>query len=249
MTTHQRWISALAPALPRHHAHRRLKQSALIWLLVVATTLTPAAETSPEDALIETLQAFLRQELAVDGQAIISIQLPPAQMPPCTSPQPFLPTRPRSAQGRISVGVRCGEQGQQVRYLQAQIDRYGEYPVLVRGITPGTQVTTAMLKQVQGNLSALPRESVLEADAIIGQVARRTLAAGVPLQFRQFETKPLVERGQQVFVEARGGNFRVSREGKALDSGALGDQVRVQFSNRDVINGRVVGKGKLTVDF
>ena len=204
---------------------------------------------SADEALIALVQEFLRQQLTDNEQVLIEVQLPPARMPPCTAPEPFLPNRSRSVSGRLSVGVRCGEQGQQVRYLQAEISRYGQYPVLRREIAPGTQVTAAMLSQREGNLSDLPREAVLEPEAIIGQVARRSIAAGVPLQHRQFEAKALVERGQQVSVEARGANFRVSREGKALDSGGLGDQVRVQFGNRDLVSARVVGEAKLVVDF
>ncbi len=224
-------------------------------MLVAAVIATLPHSLAADESLIEAVQAFLREQVDADDQVVIEVRLPPARMPPCTAPQPFLPNRSRSASGltglagRLSVGVRCGEQGQQVRYLQADISRYGSYPVLERAITPGTQVSAAMLKQQQGDLSDLPREAVLEPEAIIGQVARRAVAAGVPLQYRQFEKKPLVERGQQVSVEARGANFRVSREGKALDSGGLGDRVRVQFENRDLVSARVVGKAKLVVDF
>lgn len=240
----------------RHQALRlrdgwpRLALALVAASAMVSTDQVLAEEPAlADEALIELVQGFLRQQVADGDQAVIEVYLPPARMPACTSPQPFLPNRSRSATGRISVGVRCGEQGQQVRYLHADISRYGQYPVLKREIAPGTQVTAAMLRQRQGNLSDLPRGAVLEPETLIGQVARRAVAADVPLQHRQFEKKSLVKRGQQVSVEARGSNFRVSREGKALDSGGLGDQVRVQFSNRDLITARVVGEAKLVVDF
>ena len=221
--------------------------------LVLITTLPAAmplqAEEEAEQALVARVQDFLQQQLSAADDLVIEVHLPAARLPDCPAPRPFLPPRSRLGQGRISVGVRCGEQGQQVRYLQVDIERYGQYPVLKREIGPGTQVTAAMLGQRQGNLNDLPRGAVLEAERIIGQVARRTVAAEVPLQHRQFESKALVERGQQVSVEARGTNFRISREGKALDAGGLGDLVRVQFDNRDLIQARVVGKAKLVVDF
>lgn len=248
--------SALAPLSVRCQwrrdrgwAHRRCAWWPGLAIALLVATAAASAEPVADEALIEIVQEFLRQQVADEDQVVIEVHLPPARMPACTAPQPFLPNRSRSAKGRISVGVRCGAQGQQVRYLQADISRYGQYPVLKREIAPGTQVTAAMLRQREGNLSDLPREAVLEPDTIIGQVARRPIAAGVPLQHRQFDEKLLVERGQQVSVEARGANFRVSREGKALDSGALGDQVRVQFGNRDLISARVVGEAKLIVEF
>ncbi|NEX16967.1 MAG: flagellar basal body P-ring formation protein FlgA [Halochromatium sp.] len=217
--------------------------------LVLITTLLAAPPLQAEEAVAAAVQDFLQQQMTGDDDLVIKVHLPAASLPDCPSPQPFLPHRSRLGQGRISVGVRCGEQGQQVRYLQVDIERYGQYPVLRQEIAPGTQVTAAMLRQRQGNLSDLPRGAVLEAERIIGQVARRAVAAEVPLQLRQFESKPLVERGQLVSVEARGTNFRVSREGKALNAGGLGDLVRVQFGNRDLIQARVIGKAKLVVDF
>lgn len=240
-----------SPNRPLSLALLLLAVAALAPSALLSSPMTPpmSPPLSADEALIELVQAFLHQQLGEDDQVVIEVHLPAAQMPPCTDPQPFLPNRSRSASGRISIGLRCGEQGQQVRYLQANVSRYGHYPVLKRAIAPGTVVTAAMLRQRQGNLSDLPREAVLEPEAIIGRVARRAIAAEVPLQHRQFETKPLVERGQLVSVEARGTNFRVSREGKALDSGGLGDQVRVQFGNRDLVTGRVVGEAKLVVDF
>lgn len=259
MTHHHRVVSLLARCQDwvrvrlRSRALRRGAKSRLalvrILPLMALSSLTTAGQARAEEALIDLVQDFLHQQFADDDQVVIEVHLPAAQMPPCSAPQPFLPNRSRQAEGRVSVGVRCGEQGQQVRYLQAEINRYGQYPVLKREIAAGTQVTAAMLTQREGNLSELPREAVLEPESIIGQVARRALAAGVPLQQRQFEAKPLVRRGQQVSVEARGANFRVSREGKALDTGGLGDSVRVQFGNRNLINARVVGEAKLVVDF
>lgn len=233
----------------RHRPLTRGARRRLALALMALSILATVGQVRADETLIDVVQDFLHQQFADDDQVVIEVHLPAAQMPPCTAPQPFLPNRSRLAQGRISVGLRCGEQGQQLRYLQASLSRYGEYPVLKQEVTAGTVITAALLEQREGNLSELPREAVLEPESIIGQVARRALAAGVPLQQRQFESKPLVRRGQQVSVEARGANFRVSREGKALDTGGLGDSVRVQFGNRDLINARVVGEAKLVVDF
>ncbi|MBK5929773.1 flagellar basal body P-ring formation chaperone FlgA [Halochromatium salexigens] len=209
-----------------------------------------ATPVRADEAMLQAVQAFLHEQASQQGEdLVIELTPPAAKLPPCRSPEPFLPGRSRSLEGRLSVGVRCGEQGRQVRYLQAEISRYGDYPVLEQELAPGTLVTAEMLTQRQGNLSDLPRDSVLEPESIIGQVARRTVRAGVPLQHRQFRAKLLVKRGQQVVVEARGKHFRVAREGEALDSGGLGERVRVRFATRELIDATVVGKARLAVDF
>lgn len=203
-----------------------------------------------DEAMVQAVQTFLHAQASEQGEELmIEVTPPAAQLPPCRSPEPFLPGRTRALTGRISVGVRCGEQGRQVRYLQAEISRYGEYPVLRRDLEAGTLVTAEMLTGRQGNLSDLPRDSVLEAASIIGQIARQPLQAGVPLQQRQFQPELLVERGQQVVVEARGTHFRVTREGEALEPGGLGDRIRVRFGRREVINATVIGRARLAIDF
>lgn len=199
---------------------------------------------------MQAVQRFLHAQAGEQGEEIvIEVHPPSAALPECSSPAPFLPRPLQSVGGRVSVGVRCGDDGRQVRYLQADIDVYGDYPVLAQPVSAGTLITPEMLKAQQGNLSRLPRDAVREPEAVIGQVARRTVAAGVPLQHRQFEKKPLVERGQRVVVEARGSSFRVTREGTALDSGAAGDAVRVQFPSRELVHATVVGDGRLVIDY
>ena len=227
------------------------------WLaLLPLALLAPIASAARADdaqldgAMLQVVQDFLHALASEQGEELmIEVNPPAAQLPPCRSPEPFLPGRTRTLEGRISVGVRCGEQGRQVRYLQAEISRYGEYPVLTRDLAPGTLVTAEMLGQRQGNLSDLPRGSVLEPAAIVGQVARQPVAAGVPLQQRQFQPELLVERGQQVAVEARGAHFSVTREGQALDAGGLGERVRVRFGRREVISATVIGRARLAIDF
>ena len=218
---------------------------------LLALLLASAPPAQAEEAMVQAVQAFLHAQASEQGdeELMIEVTPPSAQLPPCRSPEPFLPGRTRTLEGRLSVGVRCGEQRRQVRYLQAEISRYGGYPVLTQDLEAGTLVTAEMLAERQGNLSELPRDSVLEAAAIIGQIARQPLKAGVPLQARQFESERLVERGQQVVVEARGAHFRVTREGEALEPGGLGDRIRVRFGRRELIHATVIGKARLAIDF
>ncbi|NBC49196.1 MAG: flagellar basal body P-ring formation protein FlgA [Gammaproteobacteria bacterium] len=223
--------------------------AALLALGLAAGTPARAGERADEPAL-QAVERFLYEQTQNQGaEVIIEVHPPSVELPPCPSPEPFLPRPSGSLSGRVSVGVRCGGDGRQVRYLQAEIDVYGRYPVLKQPLSAGSQVIPDMLRSEHGNLSRLPRDAVREPESVIGQVARRNLAAGVPLQHRQFETKPLVERGDQVVVEARGSNFRVTREGTALDPGGAGDLVRVRFPDRELVRARVVDEARLVIEY
>ncbi len=69
------------------------------------------------------------------------------------------------------------------------------------------------------------------------------------IQSHQRRRPALVERRQAVTLVAGGEGFRISREGHALDDGALGGRVRVRLSNREVVVARVTGPGRARVTF
>lgn len=222
----------------------------LLLPLLLAGLLTLPAASADDTELLQAVHGFLHEQAQTLGdELIIELRPPSARLPTCESPAPFL-TRPDAAPlGRISVGVRCGQDGRQVRYLQAEVGVIGEYPVLAAPLEAGETVRRDHLVMRQGNLAELPNRALLDSDEIIGQVATRSLSPGQPLQAYQFRSLPLVERSQRVVVEARGSAFRVSREGQALEPGALGDRVRVRFDSREVVTAEVVGEGTLVVDF
>ncbi|HSP57070.1 MAG TPA: flagellar basal body P-ring formation chaperone FlgA, partial [Halomonas sp.] len=174
---------------------------------------------------------------------------PSAHLATCEAPEPFLTRASQAVLGNVSVGVRCGPQGRHVRYMQAEVGVIGDYPVLTRPVTPGSEITAEMLELRRGDLSRLPQRTLLDTDAIIGQVAQRALAAGIPLREHQLQARALVERGQQVMVEATGAGFRVTREGEALAAGGQGESIRVRFANRELVTARVIGDARLAVDF
>jgi flagella basal body P-ring formation protein FlgA len=224
----------------------------LALLLVAAVTISPATASAgnADDQAIDAIEAFLHERVAsAGGEVVIAVQPPAAGLPACPQPRPFLPRAGQSLLGRVSVAVRCGADGRDLRYLQAEISVFDDYPVLVEGVNAGTPITADSLTTRHGDLSQLPRDTVREPEALIGLVARRTVAAGVPLQLRQFRAERLVKRGQQVVVEARGNQFRATREGKALDHGSRGERVRVRLPNRETITGVVAGDGKVVVEF
>jgi flagellar basal body P-ring formation protein FlgA len=218
--------------------------AALLWLL----TLGSPAQANPS-GLMETVHAFLYQQSQELGDEInIEVFPPSARLPECPYPQPFLPGNGQQQWGRISVGVRCGDRGEQVRYMQAEIRVIGHYLVAAQSVTAGTLVDSNMLEFRQGDLSRLPRQAIFDPDEVIGQQTRRPLAAGTIIQHHQLRSVPLVERGQQVILEAGGAGYLITREGKALDPGGLGEQVRVRVSRSTTLSGVVVGQARVAVN-
>lgn len=234
--------------LPRFRRH--LSVIALTSLIALAL-MTPVQADNDDTALItERVHAFLYAQASELGSEVnIEVHPPSAHLPTCENPRPFLPNANQSLAGRVSVGVRCGDQGQQVRYMQATLAVIGEQVVTKRSIAAGTVIDASMLTMRPAELGRLPSGVITDMAQAIGKQAARPLGEGTRLTERQLKEVTLVERGARVRVEALGQGFSVSREGEALDNGAMGSEIRVRLDNRDILRAQVIGRNRLEVDF
>ncbi len=220
------------------------------FFLALAIMFVTFSAQAAQPAVIETVQGFLYEQSQGLGDEINIEVIPPrATLPACESPSAFFPNASSRRWGRVSVGVRCGADGRQVRYLQANIQVFGSYPVTATDIDAGQRITEAMLGSRQGDLSQLPPYTVMDARKLIGLQATRSLRAGTTLNEHQVREIPSVLRGQRVSVEARGRGFRVSREGEALEDGGHGETIRVRLSRREILDAIVVGPQRVAVGF
>ena len=221
----------------------RIRSRCLFPALLLLASGAARAGTA-EDAAQVFLQDAARN---LGNDVTVTVPASEVALPPCTEPQPFLPGHDQRLLGRVTVGVRCGDG--QTRYLQARVTAIGQYWVAAQDIPVGTLVTASMLEARSGDLTALPRQAVLDESAAVGRVATRTLARGSVVQSSQLQAPALIQRNRTVSVEAIGQGFRVVRQGEALQDGALGDTVRVRMSNRSVLTGVVAGNGVVKVSF
>ena len=226
----------------------RYWQVTLLLALLCATAV--ANVQADDDNLLQTVHQFLYEETqALGEEVVIDLRPPSPHLPACVQPEPFLPNANQAPLGRVSVGVRCGENSRQVRYLQAQIDVIGNYVVAARDIERGTLITSSMLTERGGNLGDLSAQALTAEEDIVGKIAQRPIRSGSAFLAHYLQAPHLVERGQRVTVIAQGSAFRVSREGEALENGALGERIRVRFGSREILTARVTGQGTLVVDF
>jgi len=222
----------------------------LLALLAVTPAMAGPATAKTEDPAVQAVRAFLFERADVpDDRIDIEVRPPGARLPPCVSPEPFMPGQGQKPWGRVSVGVRCGEQVRRVRYMQARVTVTGRYWVSAGELPAGTPIRADMLAAEQGDLSTLPANAVLERARIVGRETARPLAAGTVIQDYQLREPTLVTRRQAVTLVAGGKGFRIRREGRALDDGALGGRVRVRLPNREVVAAVVTGPGQAKVRF
>ena len=75
------------------------------------------------------------------------------------------------------------------------------------------------------------------------------LSHNVVLTQNSVRERWLVERNQQVTLQAEGAGFTISHEGKALDNGSLGSTVRVMGSDGKMLGAQVLGQNALRLRY
>lgn len=239
--------------MPRHRrpshnflADRPRCRLQVLLALVALASIAQAADDRA--ALTSQAQQFLETKAADPGRQVsVEVQPPPAQLPPCTDPQLFLPHPDQRLRGRVIVGVNCLEAG--TRYLQAVVTIRAEHVVTRRALAAGEILSADMLELRFDDLSRLPRKTILELDRAIGRELTRPLPQGSAVPSSALRLVPLVARGARVRLEARASGFVASREGTALDSGGLNEEVRVRTESGEIIRARVSSRNLLTVEF
>lgn len=215
--------------------HRQRLRTAVCGCLLLL--LTPAA-LAGNDALKNTLVNYLRAQTAhVDGRVDIEVIMPAVALAGCRSPQPFLPGRNARLMGRITVGVKCPGDRPPTRYFQAYISVIGPYFVAAHTIEPGALISAADIKRVTGDITRLSPNITTHPATLLGMVASRRIAEGMPLTDNMFRHEMVIKRGDRVRVIADGAGFSITTSGKALNSAAIGGEVRVRTRGGTTVTG------------
>jgi len=181
------------------------------------------------------------------GEVIIEISPldPGNHLPPCSAPAAFLPTPATRAWGAFSVGVRC--ESAWTIYLQARVKVISDYLIVARPLPARHIIGPADLEYRRGDIAALPDDVLLDLSQATGRLVRQALARNIPLQARLLRTPEAVRQGSKVTVFSRGETFRVSNTGRALNSAAPGETVRVRLPNNQVVTGTALHDGTIEI--
>jgi len=132
--------------------------------------------------------------------------------------------------------------------LTGRAVRMVEVAVPAARISAGAIIRERDLQTMLLPEARVSRTAVVHADELIGQQARRTLTAGRPIAAASVDAPQLVARNAAVTIELRTANMRLTAQGRALESGAKGEAVRVQnLQSRITIDAIVVGENMVSV--
>ncbi len=160
----------------------------------------------------------------------------------------FLPAG-RQLEGHSTIGVKCTNPAKYwTVFLSAKIEIYRQVVVTTRPIERGKIISASDLTTKRQEVSTLRASYYVNPEHVVGKVAARRMALGVPVSSAAIFSPPLVKRGEQVTIIATLNTLEIRMSGQALANGKEGDVIKVKNINSNrVIEGRVSKAGTVQV--
>lgn len=217
-------------------------------------TVTRAATEIQTGAIRDAVAEAISEETGADE---VTVSFTGRQEPEVTLPASVDPTLTvtslsyRQRSGRFTVRLDIPAEGPVAEQLalrgRAQATR--AIPVPASRIERGQVIEESDIVQQRVDQGSLRNGIITEADQLAGQAARRRLRGGRPVRANDVQAPRLVERGEQVTLTLVTATMQLTARGRALESGAEGEQVEVTntMSNESVY-GTVRGDGRVSVN-
>jgi len=166
----------------------------------------------------------------------------------CPGPLHAEPTHRSFRGGRLTLKVSCEHEISWSIYVPVTITSDMTVVKVNRSLPRGTILSEHDLQAllVQRSPGHLPLINHIEE--AVGSALKRPLTAGTELQHSMLEAPVVIKRGAQTVIAAGNANFSVRMTGKALQDGAVGEQIRVQnLASKRTIQGEVQADGTIAV--
>lgn len=154
-------------------------------------------------------------------------------------------------QNKFSAEAEVFADGKPMAKTQLQGKYYvlGEVLVPARNINKGEVLTQDMLKTITVRMNRIKPVNVVEADALIGREAKRTLREGKIINDKDIGKVILVHKGDIVSSIYRTAKMQISAKVEALEEGGKGDKIEVRnINSKKVLFAEVVDADTVVVE-
>ena len=111
--------------------------------------------------------------------------------------------------------------------ISGKIERMSKVPVLRDALKNGSVISKSDLDYIPMPTRSLQHGMVLSESEIIGYTPRRIVMPGKPIKASEIQAPQIVKRGELITMVFHHGPLSLTAQGKALESGAKGDVIRV----------------------
>ena len=166
----------------------------------------------------------------------------------CPGPLMAEPTHRSFRGGRLTMKVSCEHEISWSIYVPVSVTSDMTVVRLNRSLPRGTILSKHDLQALLVKRSPAHLPLIDQVEEAIGSALKRPLTAGTELQHSMLEAPVVVKRGDQTVIAAGNAQLSVRMTGKALQDGAIGEQIRVQnLASKRTIQGEVQADGSILV--
>lgn len=152
---------------------------------------------------------------------------------------------PRSESFNATVALPDGRREVITGSLVAMTD----VPVLTGSVATGVTIGNADIDWLRLPTRQVSAQIITNADDLVGMAARRALRPGVPLRLSDIQRPQLVKRGDIVTMTFHAPGITVTAAGRAMESGAKGDRIRiVNINSNRAVEATITGARMASVD-
>ena len=203
----------------------------LLFLSLLATSALPADDWQPHAEIRSAAADAVRSQRSLPGGRLevvaddLDVRL---RLPLCAQAlQVSVPFNGRTG-GRITTQVRCAGPAPWKLYVPVRLVLFQPVLVATRALARDSVLQKEDFVLQDRDTGRLSYGYLGRVDDIVGQRLRKALAPGEVLTPNNLKTPPLVRRGQQVTLEARGRGLTVRMAGVAGDDGVRGEVITVK---------------------
>lgn len=152
--------------------------------------------------------------------------------------------------GEVKGVLNARENGQSVlkKEIKGVLSSLTSVPVLSHAMNQGELIGAADLQYIDMKTSDMPNSLIIDPKLIIGQTPRRLIPAMKPIAAAEIVLPAAVKKGEIVTMVFQSGKLNLTSQGKSLQTGSVGDVIRVtNTSSQQVIQVVVTGDRTVTV--
>ncbi len=222
----------------------------VIWLLLLPAT-SLAAQTQSLDSIRAAVTTFVSGQTShYNAPARIKVGRLGARLRLSRCSEQITAFQPPGTRilGNTTIGVRCSGASPWTIYVPVHVQIFQPVAMTTRPLARGDVITTADIKMVERDLSALKLGYIIDSKQPVGMVVKRRIGTDSIITPQLLEAPRLVRRGEQVAIIAESDGIEIRAVGKALADGARGDLIRVRnTASKKIIEAVVTEPGVVKV--
>jgi flagella basal body P-ring formation protein FlgA len=224
-----------------------VKLDSIRYTLPREVSVTRAFREITADELERALLSFVsRSDKQLEVKKLVIDN--PVRVPPDASGVEVVGLRATNP-GHIGVDYRALSESDDTRFqLKALVDEWRLVPVATRPVARGSVVSAQDIELTRMNASIAGRDAVDNVSDVVGRVASKQIGQGEVFRASALSIPPVVSAGSRVTLVFRQGRLEATATGTALESGQLGQEIRVRNdSSKKIIPGKILEPGLVSV--